>query len=101
MKILYGCIYNREDFDQTIKLRGTRSRVARKGKEWFTLDSKMRVVQISQSKDDAIRAYGSSYGNGRERLHNIESVNAGRCSRAVCHEIFKAWQRRETYQDKE
>lgn len=94
MKILYGEAYpDRETFDERLKIKGSTYRIARKGKEWFLLDSKFRITHIGSSKEEIHGAYRNhrlDKGVGRFRLHNIESFNEGRCSRARSKEIYDA-----------
>lgn len=92
MKILYGRIYDRSDFDKVIRLIGTRTRIACKGKEWFMLSAKFRVIGIYNS----LRAAKEAYPNLRNyqsagTLHYISCRNHGRCSRAESRIIFEEW----------
>lgn len=88
-KILYGQVHLRADFDEILRLKGTQTRIARKGKEWFLLAANFRVIGIG----DSAAAMRARYQDKRHfgaalRLHNIESANDGRCSKAKCKAIF-------------
>jgi hypothetical protein len=92
MKILYGAKYSREDFEYSVRVKGTQIRFVQKGKEWFLVNSDFRVMGIGKSKEEvATLYYNQIRGRGQEgifRLHNIESENHGRCSKQRCQEIF-------------
>jgi hypothetical protein len=96
-KILYGQVHPRTDFDEVVRIRGTQTRIARKGIEWFLLNASFRVVGIARSKEKAVDLFQSrrrNYGGeGELRLHNIEDANHGRCSKAKCKEIFDSVKR--------
>lgn len=88
-KILFGKIYSMQDFDEVLRLGRARSKIARKGNEWFLLSSRSRVIGIYFSAESAERAYQNTRHYGPPlRLHNIERFNTGRCSYAESKEIF-------------
>ena len=91
-KILYGQVHNVSDFDKITRIKGTKTHIASKGKEWFMLSSNFRVIGIYESKESAIADYCiKRYFKPGQTLHNIISFNKGRCSIDKCKEIFKDW----------
>lgn len=85
--ILFGVIYESTAvFDERLKVKGTRKRIARKGKEWFVLDQNFRVIAIAKNKDD-IRLL--VMGGGDFTLESIMGSNHGRCSTQKSKEIYR------------
>jgi len=97
MKILFGCAYpDSSVFDERLRINGSRMRIARKGKEWFALDSKFRVFYISSDRDSVRRTISEAKRSGVQgwwRLHNIEGFNMKRCSTEKSKEIYDSLKR--------
>jgi len=93
-KILFGAIHAKTDFDEVLRIKGTQTRIARRGKEWFMLAANLRVIGIAKTKNGIKSQYSNvRYFGPALRLHNIESYNAGRCSKARSKELFDALKR--------
>jgi len=94
--ILYGKAYpDEETFDEKLEVKNSKHKLARKGDEWFALDSKFRVVCMADSENGIREALEKhkyeGYGvGGHLRLHSIVNANRGRCSEEECKEIFNA-----------
>jgi len=75
-KILYGEKYTHEDFEYSVRVKGTQVRFVQKGNEWFLVNSDFRVMGIGKSREQiAALYYQQIRGRGQDgifRLHNIQ-----------------------------
>lgn len=87
-KILYGCKYDPSDFSSVRRL--ARMRVATKGKEFFLLNSRWRVVGIGTSLAEVLDRYELyRYRSvGFFTLHYITAQNLGRCTKTDSRRIY-------------